>query len=50
MHDFCAQAYLGEFEAGFKKALPRESGPKGVFFDEKTEGQQSHEIVSLIGM
>jgi hypothetical protein len=40
------RAYLGEFE----KALPRESGPKGVLFDEKTEGQKSHDIVSLIGM
>jgi hypothetical protein len=29
------RAYLGEFEAGFKKALSRESGPEGVLFDEK---------------
>jgi hypothetical protein len=41
------RVYLGEFEAGFKKALPRESGPVGVLFDEKTKGQNSHDIVSL---
>jgi hypothetical protein len=37
MHDFCVKnhAYLGEFEAGFKKALSRESGPERVLFDEK---------------
>jgi hypothetical protein len=28
-------AYLGEFEADFKKDLARESGAQGVFFDEK---------------
>jgi hypothetical protein len=44
------RAYLGEFEAGFKKALPRESGPVGVLFDEKNRDQNSHDIVSLIGM
>jgi hypothetical protein len=32
------RAYLGEFEAGFNKALSRESGPEWVLFDEKTEG------------
>jgi hypothetical protein len=32
------RAYLGEFEAEFKKALARESGAQGVLFDEKTEG------------
>jgi hypothetical protein len=26
---------LGEFEAGLKQALSRESGPEGVLFDEK---------------
>jgi hypothetical protein len=44
------RAYLGAFETGFKKAFSRESGPAGVLFDEKTEGQKSHDIVSLIGM
>jgi hypothetical protein len=29
------RSYLGEFEAGFKKALARESGAQGVLFDEK---------------
>jgi hypothetical protein len=29
------RAYLGEFEAGFKKALSCESGPEGVLFDGK---------------
>jgi hypothetical protein len=38
--------FLGEFEAEFKKALARESGAQGVFFDEKkTEGRKSRDTV-----
>jgi hypothetical protein len=44
------RAYLGEFEAVFKKALSRESVPEGDCLMKKTEGQKSHDIVSLIGM
>jgi hypothetical protein len=43
MHDFEA----GEFEAGFEKALVRESGAQGVLFDEKTEGRKSRDTVPL---
>jgi hypothetical protein len=37
MHDFSSEnlAYLGEFEAEFKKYLARESVVQGVLFDEK---------------
>jgi hypothetical protein len=31
------RAYLGEFEAVFKKALSRESEPEGVLFEEKNQ-------------
>jgi hypothetical protein len=41
---------VGEFEAAYKKALSRESEPNGVLFDEKPEGQKSHDIISLMGM
>jgi hypothetical protein len=34
------RSYLGEFEAEFKKALARESGAKGVLFDEKNRGSK----------
>jgi hypothetical protein len=33
-------SYLGEFEAEFKKALARESGAQGVFFDDKNQGSK----------
>jgi hypothetical protein len=35
------RSYLVEFEAEFKKALARESGP-GLLFDEKPEGRKVH--------
>jgi hypothetical protein len=36
---------LGEFEAEFKKGLARESGARGVLFDEKPEGRKYRDIV-----
>jgi hypothetical protein len=44
MHDaFKNRSYLDEFEAEFKIAIARESGVKGVLFDEKTDGQKSRD-------
>jgi hypothetical protein len=37
---FGNRSYLGEFDAEFKKALARESGAQGVWFDEK-KGRKS---------
>jgi hypothetical protein len=34
------RAYLGKFEAEFKKALVYESGAHGVLFDEKNRGSK----------
>jgi hypothetical protein len=34
-------------EAEFKKALARESRAQGVLFDEKNEGQKSHDTAHL---
>jgi hypothetical protein len=42
------RSYLDEFEAEFKKTLARESGAKGVLFDEKTEGRKSRDTVPLL--
>jgi hypothetical protein len=40
-------AYLGEFEAEFKKDLPCESGTQGVLFDEKKPRVENLVTLSL---
>jgi hypothetical protein len=37
---FKNRSYLGEFEAELKNALARESGGRGVLFDEKNRGSK----------
>jgi hypothetical protein len=44
---FKNRSHLGEFEAEFKNALARESRAQGVLFDEKNEGQKSHDTAHL---
>jgi hypothetical protein len=44
--DFIVE-YLSEFEAEFKKALGRESGAQGRFFDEKIKGIKFRGTVPL---
>jgi hypothetical protein len=45
---FKNRSYLGEFEAGFKKALARASGAQGVLFDkQKPKGRKSRDTVPL---
>jgi hypothetical protein len=41
------QYYFTKFKAEFKKALTCQSGPQGVFFDEKTEGRKYHDTIPL---
>jgi hypothetical protein len=46
MHQFCVRKLIISSKE-FKKALAHESWAEGILYDEKKEGQKSHDTVPL---